>query len=98
MKAGYKEALAVGTQGGFPPACSPGAAPPGNGMSVEASPEALLRGYMPGENRPGSPPENSPCPSLNRIEARLRCCIRPQADVCLPPAQRAGKQASEQRL
>ncbi len=25
MKAGYKEALAVGTQGGFPPACSPGA-------------------------------------------------------------------------
>ncbi len=72
MKAGYKEALAVGTRWGNPPACSPGAAPPGNGMSVEASPEALLRGYMPGEHRPGSSPGNLPCPYLNRLEALLQ--------------------------
>src|SRR5258707_7964528 len=37
--------------GRFFPACSPGAAPPGNGISG-ASPEALLRGYMPGETPP----------------------------------------------
>src|SRR5258707_2682110 len=54
------------TQGGFPPTCSPGAAPPGNGMSVEASPEALLRGYMSGDFPTGSPPQGLLCilPSL----------------------------------
>jgi len=73
MKAGYKEALAVGTRWGNPPACSPGAAPPGKPPRSCHSPEALLRGYMPGEHRPGSSPGNLPCPYLNRLEQRLRC-------------------------
>jgi len=99
MKAGYKEALAVGTRWGNPPACSPGAAPPGNGMSVEASLEALLRGYMPGENRPGSSPENSPCPYLNRLEALLRCCIsgRVRGAALTLPARWVGKRACRRR-
>src|SRR5258707_11659464 len=97
MKAGYKEALAVGAQGGFPPACSPGAAPPGKPPSCH-SPEALLGGYMPGENRPGSSPENSPCPYLNRLEALLRCCppgwIRAAPLIHPGGQQRSSRQSS----
>ena len=40
---------------GKSPECSPGAAPPGNGISEKGTPEALLRGYTPGKNRPGTP-------------------------------------------
>src|SRR5258707_549351 len=46
-----------GSQGGFSPVCSPGAAPPGNGISEKGTPEALLRGYTPGISPPG-PPRN----------------------------------------
>jgi len=61
------------TRWGNPPACSPGAAPPGNGISQKGTPEALLRGYTPGDFPTGSSLKNSPCSSFNRIEQRLRC-------------------------
>ncbi len=64
-----KASSPVGTQGGFPPECSLGAAPPGNGIRAEASPEALLRGYIPGDFPTGSPPQGLICilPSLVRL-------------------------------
>ena len=59
------------TQGGFPPECSPGAAPPGNGISKEASPEALLRGYMPGGFSPPGPPWRA---ERRKEEPQLKIC------------------------
>src|SRR5258707_13219688 len=65
------------SRGGGPRAVFPRSVAPeqrlrGMASARKAPPEALLRGYTPRENRPGSTPENSPCASLNRLEQRLR--------------------------
>src|SRR5258707_14804158 len=80
--------MAGRTKGGFSPECSPGAAPPGNGISGD-SPEALLRGYTRGDFPAGSSLENSPCSSLNRIEQRLQGC---PASSALPGGAAPGLQ------
>src|SRR5258707_9254052 len=63
------------TQGGFPSECSPGAAPPGWLPRSCHSPEALLRGYIPGIFPPGPP---------RRIRLALISTVLPLARVVVP--------------